>query len=47
MHMMALFPGAKERTREEFSVLFRKSGFGEPKIIPTRSVFSIVETSPS
>jgi SAM-dependent methyltransferase len=47
MHMMALFPGAKERTLEEFSRLFRQIGFREPKLIPTRSVFSIVETSPA
>jgi O-methyltransferase domain len=45
MQMMALFPGAKERTLEEFSGLFRQSGFSEPKLIPTRSAFSIVETS--
>ena len=45
MHMMALFPGAKERTTEEFGQLLRKSGLREPQIIPTRSVFSIVETS--
>jgi hypothetical protein len=47
MLMMALFPGAKERTVEEFGELFRQSGFREPKIILTRSVFSIVETSPA
>jgi O-methyltransferase domain/Dimerisation domain len=46
MHMMALFPGARERTCEEFSGLLRQSGFMEPRIIPTRSVFSIVETGP-
>lgn len=45
MHMMARFPGAKERTREEFGALFRQVGFKEPTIIPTRSVFSIIETS--
>jgi hypothetical protein len=44
MHMMALFPGAKERTPEEFGQLLRKSGLREPQIIPTRSAFSIVET---
>ncbi len=44
MHMMALFPRAKERTREEFTELLLKSGFREPTIIPTRSPFSIVET---
>jgi hypothetical protein len=45
MHMMILFPGAKERTREEYSGLFRNSGFKEPQIIPTRSAFSLLETS--
>jgi hypothetical protein len=43
MHMMTLFPGAKERTPEEFGRLFRESGLTEPKIIPTRSAFSILE----
>jgi hypothetical protein len=38
-----LFPGAKERTPEEFGRLFRESGLTEPKIIPTRSAFSILE----
>jgi O-methyltransferase domain len=47
MHMMALFPGAKERTREEFNRLFRQSGLRLLRIIPTRSVFSIVETGPA
>jgi O-methyltransferase domain len=44
MQMMALFPGAKERTGEEFCDLFLKSGFREPRIIPTKSPFSIIET---
>jgi O-methyltransferase domain/Dimerisation domain len=44
MQMMALFPGAKERTREEFSDLFLRSGFREPNIIATTSPFSIIET---
>ncbi|TGS51911.1 methyltransferase, partial [Mesorhizobium sp. M1D.F.Ca.ET.183.01.1.1] len=44
MHMMTLFPGARERTPEEFSRLFRESGLREPKIIPTRSPFGILET---
>jgi O-methyltransferase domain len=47
MQMMALFPGAKERTREEFSDLFLKSGFRESNIIPTKSPFSIIETGPA
>nr|MBA3446502.1 methyltransferase [Pseudaminobacter sp.] len=44
MHMMALFPGAKERTPAEFGRLLRESGMREPRIIPTRSVYSILET---
>lgn len=44
MHMMALFPGAKERTLSEFSKLFNEAGFAEPKVIPTRSSLCIVET---
>jgi hypothetical protein len=47
MDMMVLFPGAKERTLAEFAGLFRQSGFAEPRLIPTRSAFSIVETAPS
>ena len=46
MDMMVLFPGAKERTLLEFTDLFRQTGFAEPKLIPTRSVFSILETAP-
>jgi hypothetical protein len=46
MDMMVLFPGAKERTLPEFTDLLRQTGFGEPKLIPTRSVFSILETAP-
>ncbi len=44
MHMMALFPGAKERTPAEFGHLFHESGLRQPQIIPTRSAFSILET---
>lgn len=46
IHMMALFPGAKERTLDEFGRLFRESGLREPKVIPTRSTFGILETGP-
>jgi O-methyltransferase domain/Dimerisation domain len=44
MQMMVLFPGARERTREEFRDLFLRSGFRDPRIIPTKSPFSIIET---
>lgn len=46
MHMMMLFPGAKERTPAEFSQLFRQAGFADPRIMPTRSPFCILETRP-
>jgi len=46
MDMMVLFPGAKERTLEEYGRLFAASGFCEPRLIPTRSPFSIIETRP-
>jgi len=45
MHMMVLFPGAKERTLPEFSRLLADVGFAEPRLIPTRSAFSIVEAT--
>ncbi|MEQ1954542.1 methyltransferase [Mesorhizobium yinganensis] len=47
MHMMMLYPGAKERSLAEYAVLFRHTGFGEPRLIRTRSAFSIVETKPA
>ena len=34
MHMMMLFPGAKERTPEEFAQLFAQGGFAAPRITP-------------
>ena len=46
MHMMMLFPGARERTLSEFAALFRDAGFGEPTRIRTRSVHSILEARP-
>jgi hypothetical protein len=46
MHMMVLFPGARERTPLEFSQLVKKAGFSEPKLMATRSPFCILETSP-
>jgi hypothetical protein len=47
MHMMMLFPGAKERTSKEFARLFREAGFSEPRLIRTRSPYWIVETRPT
>ncbi|MBP7654197.1 hypothetical protein KA977_12300 [Candidatus Dependentiae bacterium] len=40
--MMTLF-GGKERTEEEFKVLFKESGFELNKIIDTKSPFKIIE----
>jgi hypothetical protein len=47
MQMMVLFPGAMERSSAQYAALFRKAGFGEPNVIATRSIFSIVETRPA
>ena len=47
MHMMVLFPGAKERTLAEYADLLRQAGFAAPRLIPTRSAFSIVEARPA
>lgn len=46
MHMMVLFPGAKERTPMEFGRLFQETGFEPARLIPTRSPFCIIETRP-
>lgn len=47
MQMMVLFPGARERSLAEYAALFREAGFAEPRFVPTRSVFGILETRPS
>ena len=47
MQMMVLFPGAKERTPAEFARLLGDAGFGQPRAIPTRSPFSVVEARPA
>lgn len=47
MEMMVLFPGAKERSLEEYSQLFAAAGLAPGRLIRTRSAFSIIETSPS
>ena len=46
MHMMVLFPDAKERTLGEHADLFHQAGFAEPRAILTRSPFRIIETWP-
>jgi hypothetical protein len=45
MHMMMLFPGAKERTPKEYAELLVGAGFHPPQILPTRSAYCIIETS--
>lgn len=46
MEMMVLFPGAKERSLDEYSQLFAAAGLAPGRLIRTRSPFSIIETSP-
>jgi len=46
MHMMVIFDGAKERTETEFGGLLARSGFSTPRVLETRSPFSILETEP-
>jgi SAM-dependent methyltransferase len=40
---MLMLPGGRERTEEEFRVLFARAGFGAPRVIPTQSPLSIIE----
>ena len=47
MHMMVLFPGAKERTLAEYGLLFQEVELGKPRLIPTRSPFCIIEAKPA
>jgi len=47
MQMMALFPGAGERTLAEYAALLAGAGFGPPRLIATRSPFSILEARPA
>jgi hypothetical protein len=43
LHMAVLFPGAKERSLSEYAALLGASGFGAPRLVPTSSVFGVVE----
>jgi hypothetical protein len=45
--MLALSPGGRERTVDEFHTLFAAAGFALLRVIPTASYFSIVEGQPS
>jgi hypothetical protein len=47
IEMMVLFPGAKERSVEEYSQLFATADLVPGRLIRTRSAFSIIETRPS
>jgi hypothetical protein len=47
MQMMALFPGAKERTLTEFTALLETAGYAAPRVIATRSEFVVLETAAS
>ncbi len=40
---MLLWPGGRERTAEEFRVLFDRSGFELTKIVSTKSPLSVIE----
>jgi len=39
-------PGGRERTAEEFRALFAKSGLELTRIVPTKSMESVVEGRP-
>jgi len=45
--MMLLMPGGRERTEEEFRILFEAGGFKLTRLIPTESRVSIVEGVPA
>ncbi len=40
---MLLMPGGRERTEQEFRVLFERAGFTLTRIVPTESPLSVVE----
>ena len=46
MQMMAMFGSARERTEAEFGKLLAASGFGPPRLVPTKSRISILEAVP-
>ena len=46
LHMLVLTPGGKERTEAEFRSLFKAGGFQLTRIIPTPTLFKIVEGKP-
>jgi len=44
---MLVVTGGRERTRSEFAALFAQAGFQAPRVIPTKSPFSLLETRPA
>jgi hypothetical protein len=44
---MLVMTGGRERTAREYGELLRAGGFKLNRVVPTESVFSIVEASPS
>ena len=43
---MLVMPGGRERTEQEFRVLFDRAGFDLTRIVPTKSPLSVVEAKP-
>ena len=43
VNMLVMCPGGKERTAEEFRILFAEAGFKLTKIVPIRGVVSVIE----
>jgi O-methyltransferase domain len=43
LNMLIMCPGGKERTAEEFRVLFTQAGFNLTRIVPTQGIVSVVE----
>lgn len=46
VHMMVQYGDAKERTEQQFSELLVAAGFRLDKILPTKSLFFVLEASP-
>jgi hypothetical protein len=43
---MVLYPGGQERTEQEYRSLFSQSGFELTRVVPTKSMVSVVEGRP-
>jgi hypothetical protein len=43
MVMLAFTPGGRERTADEYAVLFGKAGLKLTRVVPTQSPVSVVE----